>query len=130
MRPPVISSGQSVTFVNKDALFAMPDNEQVWHTVTSCRAPCNRGSGIGYPLAGGPVKFDSGQLGYGTGTSSEVTTGTDTYTTPALTKPGTYTYFCRIHPSMRGAIRVKGKGETADMKHEDGNEAQASRRWR
>jgi hypothetical protein len=27
-----------------------------------------------------------------------------------LTKPGkTYTYFCRIHPFMRGSIRVKGK---------------------
>lgn len=108
MRPPVVRRGESVTFVNKDALFAMPDEEQVWHTVTSCRAPCNRGSGIGYPLAGGPLKFDSGQLGFGTGTSSEVTTGTDTYTTPALEESGTYTYFCRIHPSMRGAIRVKG----------------------
>ena len=112
MRPPVVSAGQTVTFVNEDALFAMPDDEQVWHTVTSCRAPCNRGSGIGYPLAGGPVKFDSGQLGFGTGTSSEVTTGTDTYTTPALDKPGTYTYFCRIHPFMRGAVRVKGNGKS------------------
>ena len=43
----------------------MADTDQVWHSITSCKAPCNRGSGIGYPLANGPIKFDSGQLGYG-----------------------------------------------------------------
>ena len=27
-----------------------------------------------------------------------------------VTKPGkTYSYFCRIHPFMRGSVRVKGK---------------------
>ena len=110
MRPPVIRPGQSVAFTNYDAILAMPDTEQAWHSITSCKAPCNRGSGIGYPLADGPIKFDSGQLGYGTGTSTEVTTGTSTYTTPPLTKAGkTYTYFCRIHPFMRGSVRVKGK---------------------
>ena len=110
MRPPVIRPGQSVAFTNYDAILAMPDTEQAWHSITSCKAPCNRGSGIGYPLANGPIKFDSGQLGYGTGTSTEVTTGTSTYTTPPLTKAGkTYTYFCRIHPFMRGSVRVKGK---------------------
>jgi plastocyanin len=25
---------------------------------------------------------------------------------PTDLSPGTYTYFCRIHPSMRGAFRV------------------------
>jgi plastocyanin len=114
MRPPVIHPGESVTFTNQDALFGQPQTEQAWHSVTSCRAPCNKGSGIGYPLANGPVKFDSGQLGYGQGTSREVTTGTNTWTTPSLralpsaNKRGTtYTYFCRIHPFMRGSIRVK-----------------------
>ena len=110
MRPPVIEPGETVTFTNLDALPLMADTEQVWHSITSCPAPCNRGSGIGYPLAGGPIKFDSGQLGFGTGTSTEVTTGTNVYTTPPLTKPGkTYSYFCRIHPFMRGSVRVKGK---------------------
>ena len=38
-----------------------------------------------------------------------MTTGSNIYTTPPLTKPGkTYTYFCRIHPFMRGSIRVAG----------------------
>lgn len=114
MRPPTIESGQTVTFENEDALAGTPNTEQAWHSITSCRAPCNKDSGIGYPLANGPIKFDSGQLGYGQGTSAGVTTGDSTYTTPPLTtsptagKNGTtYTYFCRIHPYMRGSIRVE-----------------------
>ncbi|MFL5869530.1 MAG: hypothetical protein ACJ75R_00480 [Solirubrobacterales bacterium] len=107
IRPPVVRPGTSVTFTNLDALFGMSQTEQTWHTITSCSAPCNLGSGIGYPLARGPIKFDSGQLGYGNALSTEVTTGSDVYTTPPLTKRGkTYTYFCRIHPFMRGSIRV------------------------
>jgi plastocyanin len=112
MRPPVIEPGGTVTFTNLDALPTMSQEQQAWHTVTSCKPPCNRGAGIGYPLADGPVKFDSGQLGFGRGLGNrEVTTGSNVYTTPPLTKPGkTYTYFCRIHPFMRGSIRVAGKG--------------------
>ena len=107
IRPPIVQPGSTVTFTNIDALPEMSDEDQAWHSVTSCRAPCNRGSGIGYPLAQGPIKFDSGQLGFGSSFSSEVTTGSNIYTTPPLTKPGkTYTYFCRIHPFMRGSVRV------------------------
>lgn len=107
MRPPTIDPGDSVLFTNLDAQPGQPQDAQAWHSITSCRAPCNKGSGIGYPLANGPVKFDSGQLGFGTGLSSGVTTGDDEYETPTFTKPGTYTYFCRIHPYMRGSLRVQ-----------------------
>ncbi len=101
MRPPVIQPGQSAP-------------------------PCNRGAGIGYPLAAGPIKFDSGQLGYGQFISSEVTTGSNTYTTPPLTKAGkTYTYFCRIHPFMRGSIRVAGKKHGKKHGHGQGKGAEA-----
>jgi plastocyanin len=106
LRPPVLGPGKTVLFNNLDAQLGMPDDEQVWHSITSCKAPCNRGSGIGYPLANGPVKFDSGQLGFGSGLSSGVTTQTDEYETPKFNKAGTYTYFCRIHPFMRGSFRV------------------------
>jgi plastocyanin len=110
MRPPVIQPGDTVTFTSLDALPTMLQTQQTWHTVTSCKPPCNRGAGIGYPLANGPIKFDSGQLGFGALASREVTTGSNVYTTPPLTKPGkTYTYFCRIPPFMRGSIRVAGK---------------------
>jgi hypothetical protein len=110
MRPPLVRRGRRVAFTNLEALPGMPDDQQVWHSITSCRAPCNRGSGIGYPLAAGPIKFDSGQLGYGTGLSEDVTTGSNSYRTPRLRKAGkTYTYFCRIHPFMRGSVRTKPK---------------------
>jgi hypothetical protein len=108
LRPPVLGLGKSVLFNNLDAQLGMPQTEQVWHSITSCKAPCNRGSGIGYPLANGPVKFDSGQLGFGEDAFNQgVTTETDEYTTPKFKKAGTYTYFCRIHPFMRGSFRVK-----------------------
>ena len=29
------------------------------------------------------------------------------WSTPSNLKAGTYTYFCRVHPFMRGAFRVK-----------------------
>jgi plastocyanin len=32
-----------------------------------------------------------------------------TYKTPKNLQPGTYTYFCRVHPFMRGAFRVVPK---------------------
>jgi plastocyanin len=31
-----------------------------------------------------------------------------TWKTPRDLGPGTYTYFCRVHPFMRGAFRVRG----------------------
>jgi len=40
--------------------------------------------------------FDTGALNPG-----------DTSAPIALTQPGTYAYFCRIHPSMRGVIEVR-----------------------
>ena len=48
-------------------------------------------------------QFESGTLG------SEVppATGSLQWQTPSNLAPGTYTYFCRIHPFMRGAFRVK-----------------------
>ena len=60
MRPPVVPPGASVTFTNLDAPFGAPDAEQVWHSITSCKAPCNRGAGIGYPLA---ARADQVRLG-------------------------------------------------------------------
>lgn len=140
-RPPQVVQGQSLTFVNKD----VPLTER-FHTVTACKAPCNRGSGIGFPLADGAGLFDSGELGYGpkiagglygdegtdpltaavdtpapaskcadggpgaiTKAVATACIGTAEWKTPKNLKPGTYTYFCRIHPFMRGSFRVVPK---------------------
>lgn len=97
---PTVKPGQTITYENLDADVG---NGQ-WHTITACKAPCNRSTGIAYPLADGPVIFDSGELG----TGGPPTAGRTTWTVPTDLPPGTYTYFCRIHPLMRGAFRVEG----------------------
>ncbi len=95
--PPVITAGQSLTFRD-----AGDDAKGIYHSITSCKAPCNRATGIAYPIADGNVQFESGTLGART-----PATGFLSWTTPKNLSPGTYTYFCRIHPFMRGAFRVK-----------------------
>jgi plastocyanin len=98
--PPVFHTGQPIVFGNLDA------TAQIFHTITACRQPCTGSTGISYPLANGPVNFDSGELGYGPpGLSAAKNQGQWALATASL-KPGTYTYFCRIHPFMRGAFRI------------------------
>jgi plastocyanin len=99
-RPAVVAAGGSVRFRNDDA------GRTIFHTITACRAPCNRTTGIAYPLADGPVDFDSGELGFGPAGFTPAA-NRDTWSTPQNLGPGTYTYFCRIHPFMRGAFRVR-----------------------
>jgi plastocyanin len=95
---PTIKQGQSITFNNLDA----PLNNGIWHTITDCEGPCDGSTGIAYPLANGRIIFDSGELGNGGAPAS----GRVTWSTPRNLPPGTYTYFCRIHPFMRGAFRI------------------------
>jgi hypothetical protein len=96
-RPPVIRPGQSLLFRNGD------DGRQIYHSISSCKPPCNRTTGIAYPIADGGVQFESGTLG----SDAPPATGALEWKTPDGLRPGTYTYFCRIHPFMRGAFRVK-----------------------
>ena len=97
-----MAPGGSLTFVNRDAA------RTIFHTITACRAPCNRTTGIAYPLADGPVDFDSGELGFGP-QGFTAAANRDTWSTPATLGPGTYTYFCRVHPFMRGASGSKAE---------------------
>jgi plastocyanin len=99
---PTVARGQSITFDNSIDAPVKPNGS--WHTITACKAPCDRSTGIAYPLADGDVNFDSGELG----DAGPPTSGALTWKTPADLPTGTYTYFCRIHPSMRGAFRVTG----------------------
>jgi plastocyanin len=75
--------------------------QSIFHTVTSCAKPCDRRYGISYPVASGGVAFDSGQLGAGT-----PAVGRLSWSTPKRLAPGTYAFFCRIHPWMRGVFRI------------------------
>jgi hypothetical protein len=101
--PATILSGQTLSFKNFDA----EPSKNAFHTITNCAPPCNGTTGIAYPVADGPVSFDSGQLGFnavaGFGAPAA---DRDTWELPKNIDPGTYTYFCRIHPFMRGSFRV------------------------
>ena len=103
-RPPLVSPGDSLTFVNLDS--ARVDSSPVYHTVTACRAPCNASTGTAYPREDGFSDFDSGQLGFSLADLPPAK-GSNRWSTPRDLSPGTYTFFCRVHPSMRGAFRVK-----------------------
>ena len=81
-----------------------------FHTITACKSPCTAKTGVAYPIANGPVTFDSGELGFNGnngGLPFAPAADRDTWKTPQDLPSGTYTYFCRIHPFMRGAFRVE-----------------------
>jgi plastocyanin len=105
---PTIEPGQTLTFRNYDAV----PRTNAFHTITACKAPCNASTGIAYPIANGPVTFDSGELGFNgnyDAVGNAPASGRDTWKTPQDLPSGTYTYFCRIHPFMRGAFRVESQ---------------------
>ncbi|MCA1814385.1 MAG: hypothetical protein LC624_10620, partial [Halobacteriales archaeon] len=99
--PPQVHAGDSLTFVNTDVGLGA-----VRHTVTSCAAPCNGPYVANYPQPDGV--FDSGKLGNLDYIDGGIT-GDDTvpvWHSPTDLAPGLYTYYCRIHPRMRGAFEV------------------------
>lgn len=104
-RPPLVAPGNSFRFINWDATSWMTPSQSGYHTITACKAPCNRTTGIAYPLADADIPFDSGELGYGPGYATP-TINRNTWSTPKTLPRGTYSYFCRVHPFMRGAFRV------------------------
>jgi plastocyanin len=107
---PTVKLGGKITFVNLDAA------ADIYHTVTSCKYPCNGTTGIAYPLGDGQsdqgsiVDFDSSELGFGPpviGPAKNALSWDLPVTADKGFKVGeTYTYFCRIHPFMRGAFKV------------------------
>lgn len=105
-RPLVVEQGESLKFRLADG----DVNQEMWHSLTSCKKPCNRSTGIAYPLPNGEPLFDSGQLGPRIRTTGAVGTNEWEMDTKKLElKTGTHTFYCRIHPLMRGAVRVVPK---------------------
>jgi plastocyanin len=96
---PTVVQGGYLVFRNDDASKGIP------HTITACMQPCDGKTGVAFPLANGQPQFDSGELArFGPPSSGKIT-----WSTPTDLPPGTYTYYCRIHPFMRGAFRVVAK---------------------
>jgi hypothetical protein len=104
-RPPTVKQGGTLTFRNLDSPKGQGPALAIYHTITGCKAPCNRKTGIAYPIANGNAEFDSGELGYGPKGATAAANRIE-WNTPKNLSPGSYTYFCRIHPFMRGAFRV------------------------
>jgi plastocyanin len=103
--PAAVHRGDRVTFTNYDAAGS------IFHSVTSCVTPCDGDYGQSYPLATWPASTqlgDSGQLGYGPPfATASVQRASWTYSVPADTPDNTLlAYFCRIHPFMRGSLKV------------------------
>jgi plastocyanin len=104
-RPPVVRAGKSLTFKNLDSIPGQAPRDAAYHTITACKQPCTGTTGIAYPLANAKVQFDSKQLGYGPAGFTPAA-NKQTWKTPKSLRAGTYTYFCRVHPFMRGSFRV------------------------
>ncbi|MGH2829516.1 MAG: hypothetical protein ACRDJM_03425 [Actinomycetota bacterium] len=116
---PYVDLGESISFHNADTA------DNMWHTITRCALPCTGATTVDYPIADGgsgnlvwvpfdpvpanppygqwtdPMDFDSQQLGIGLGAVQRVSW---TFTP---TQAGTFTFFCRVHPQMRGVYRVR-----------------------
>lgn len=102
--PPVVTRGQTLTFVNEDYAESL-----MRHTVSSCRAPCNGPDTTNYPFLDG--RFDSGVLGWMFEDAYVSTSPTPRWTlNTSQLHPGYYTFFCRIHPFMRGSFYVAPAG--------------------
>ncbi len=108
---PQVGLGETLQFLNLEGVL-------IYHTITACKFPCLGRTGISFPLADGEtssgrrVDFDSSELGIGIPAIGPAKQQLDwglPVTRKAGFRPGdTVTYFCRIHPSMRGAFEVKG----------------------
>lgn len=118
---PKVHVGKPLTFVNFDTV------ADIWHTFTSCRVPCTGSYGLDYPTAYGVgakngADFDSTEIGYGLffspasgqlgGNNKPLQQALQdgTYATFTPTVPGLYTFYCRIHPSMRGVFDAVAGG--------------------
>jgi hypothetical protein len=117
---PLLKKGQPVRLWNYDTA------ARIWHTYTRCAPPCTGVKDMAYPMADGgtgdpndAMDFDSSEIGYGTffepasgqiggdnGKTEEQTIRDGLYSEFTPTQTGTYTFFCRIHKSMRGAFKV------------------------
>ena len=107
---PTVRIGDRLRFTNEDA-FA-----NVYHTVTSCAYPCTGTTGVAFPVADGATSagrsldFDSAELGFGvpslSAAKNEITWDLDVSTAAGYAPGEVVTYFCRVHPFMRGAFEV------------------------
>jgi hypothetical protein len=96
--------------------FSNAEGAGIYHTVTTCAFPCLGQTGAAFPLADGKTSkgreldLDSSEVGFGApeiGPAAQRLDWQLPVTKEAGFEPGeTVTYFCRVHPFMRGAFEV------------------------
>ncbi|MEA2386691.1 MAG: hypothetical protein QOJ22_865 [Thermoleophilaceae bacterium] len=106
---PTVKLGQKLRFTNFEG-------GSIWHTITSCKFPCLGQTGAAFPIADGATSkkrkldFDSSEVGFGPpaiGPAAQTLSWSLDVSEKQGYKPGeVVTYFCRIHPFMRGAFEV------------------------
>lgn len=106
---PTVKLGSKLRFTNLEG-------GAIWHTITTCAFPCLGRTGAAFPLADGrtskgrPLDLDSAELGVGIpyiGPTAQRLDWSVPVTREEGFQPGeTVTYFCRVHPFMRGAFEV------------------------
>jgi hypothetical protein len=106
---PTVPLGTQLRFTNLESFV-------VYHTVTSCAFPCTGTTGTAFPLADGMTSkgrrldFDSSELGFGLPevgpAKNEMSWNLDISAGNGFAPGEVVTYYCRIHPGMRGAFEV------------------------
>ncbi|MEA2497030.1 MAG: hypothetical protein QOJ29_4941 [Thermoleophilaceae bacterium] len=106
---PQVKLGTNLKFFNSEGL-------GIYHTITTCAFPCLGGTSASFPVPDGAtsqsrkIDFDSSELGVGlpaVGATSQKLDWSLPVDQKNGFKPGeVVTYFCRIHPFMRGAFEV------------------------
>jgi plastocyanin len=106
---PTVKLGSKLRFTNLEGGW-------IYHTATSCAFPCLGPTGAAFPLADGrssagrPLDFDSSEMGVGVPaigpTKQRLDYELDVTPERGFKQGDIVTYFCRIHPSMRGGFEV------------------------
>lgn len=111
---PQVKLGTTMTLTNPDT------GAMVWHSVTRCKFPCTGPTSSNYPLPdGGTMTENLADLGRPRSEwtsmdfdSAVLCAGLGCATTPVTrwsfkpSQTGIFTFWCRIHPEMRGAFEV------------------------
>ncbi len=114
------SSGVPTVELGSELYFLNLEGAAVLHTITTCKFPCLGPTGAAFPIpdgetsSGRALDLDSSEVGFGLpaiGPAKQRLDWSTPITKEAGYKPGeTVTYFCRIHPFMRGAFQVAKDG--------------------
>jgi hypothetical protein len=113
------STGIPQVPLGSDLRFTNAEGAGIYHTITTCAFPCLGQTGAAFPVPDGktsqgrPLDLDSAELGIGAPAVGAASQRLD-YSVPVTPQAGfrggeIVTYYCRIHPFMRGAFEVTNR---------------------